>query len=312
MTLMQSMKGEIARALPNHITSDRFLRIVLTEIRKNPELEKADVFSFLGAVIQAAQLGLEPGSGLGHAYLVPFKNNKRGGILEVQFIPGYRGLIDLARRSGQIETISARIVRDSDTFEYEYGDAERIRHKPFEGPDDAAGRITHAYAIARLKGSSEPQREVLTRAQIDRVAKDTVPWREHFDEMARKTAVRRIVKYLPMSPELARALEADDSADEGTQENWRVFPDYEPAPPVHEPAKAHEAIATPTRAYQSQSETAADMENACHALVGAADRLRARGGDPDLILGKSMAAIIDSGSIDEILNTADILMEWKP
>ena len=103
------VKEQIALALPRHLTADRLARIALTEVRKTPALASCDQASFLGAIMQCAALGLEPGSALGHAYMIPFRNNKKN-ITEVQFIVGYRGMIDLARRSGQILSIEARTV----------------------------------------------------------------------------------------------------------------------------------------------------------------------------------------------------------
>lgn len=246
MDLLQSpaAKKQILTALPKHLTADRFARIAMTEVRKNPKLGECDPMSFLGAVIQCAQLGLEPGSGLGHAYLIPFWNS-RAKVSEVQFIPGYRGLIDLARRSGQIESITARVVHANDQFRYQYGDDERIEHMPYEGADEDAGPITHVYAIARLKGGGI-QREVMTRTQIERTrgrSKNNNPvWDTDFDEMARKTVVRRICKYLPLSPEMARAIEADDASAKGdTQENWNVLDaEYVPQPQMHDPDKIKE------------------------------------------------------------------------
>lgn len=115
-----SMKAQLAAALPKHIAPDRMIRIVTTEIRKTPALANCDMQSFIGAVVQCSQLGLEPGSALGHAYLLPFGNGKsKSGQPNVQLIVGYRGMIDLARRSGQIVSISARTVRESDKFHFE-------------------------------------------------------------------------------------------------------------------------------------------------------------------------------------------------
>ena len=109
-------------ALPKHMSSDRMARIVTTEIRKTPAVADANMQSFLGAVVQCFQLGLEPGGALGHAYLLPFGNGKaKDGKSNVQLIIGYKGMIDLARRSGQVISISAKAVREGDDFHYEYG-----------------------------------------------------------------------------------------------------------------------------------------------------------------------------------------------
>src|SRR5690606_28083055 len=127
-------RAEIARALPRHMDPDRMLRIAMTVVRQTPDLQKCTVPSVLGALMQAAQLGLEPGI-LGHCYLVPFRNG-RTGQHEVQFIIGYKGLIDLARRSGNIQSIAAHPVYENDLFEFEYGLNERLRHVPYYARED--------------------------------------------------------------------------------------------------------------------------------------------------------------------------------
>src|SRR5699024_349340 len=112
-----SMKEQLAAALPRHMTAERMIRIATTEIRKVPALGNCDTMSFVSAIVQCSQLGLEPGSALGHAYLLPFGNkNEKSGKKNVQLIIGYRGMIDLARRSGQIASLSARVVREGDEF----------------------------------------------------------------------------------------------------------------------------------------------------------------------------------------------------
>jgi recombination protein RecT len=312
--LLQRSQAQIMRALPRHVTPDRFSRIVLTEIRKNPELGLCDPMSLLGAIIQCAQLGLEPGSGLGHAYLIPFNNRKRN-VKEVQFIPGYRGLIDLARRSGQVETISARIVHEKDFFRFQYGDEEKIEHVPFEGAEEEAGRITHAYAVARLKGGGV-QREVMTRTQIDRVRDrkqgSNPVWDSDFDEMARKTVVRRIAKYLPLSPEVAAAIEKDDAHFKGEgQENWRVLDaDYEPKPAAHDPTKIA-ATSAAGSAPQSAAEVDADKRNAIAVFSQAVGAVKKRGGDPVQIIGLTINEVLLKDA-NTILHKSDILNEWRP
>ncbi len=315
-SLLERSKAQIARALPKHMSPDRLARIALTEIRKNPALGECDPLSFLGAVIQCAQLGLEPGSGLGHAYLIPFNNRKRG-TKEVQFIPGYRGLIDLARRSGQVETISARIVRERDVFEFQYGDDEKIIHVPFTGLEEDAGRITHAYAIARLKGGGL-QREVMTRVQLDAV-KDrgnaNPVWDSDFDEMARKTVVRRIAKYLPLSPELGAAIEQDDAGHKGEQENYRILDaDYEPRGPAHDPGKINQLREAAGREAQQETRAASDAEAKQHAIDAfekAVHKVREQGEKPETILGAPMVNVL-MGDANAIYNAADRLNDWGP
>lgn len=183
-----SMKGQIAAALPRHMAPDRMIRIITTEIRKTPALATCDMQSFIGAVVQCSQLGLEPGGALGHAYLLPFGNGKaKSGQSNVQLIIGYRGMIDLARRSGQIVSISARTVRDGDQFHYEYGLDETLKHVP---GDNESSPITHVYAVAKLKDGGV-QFEVMTFNQIEKVrgqskAGNNGPWQTHWEEMAKK------------------------------------------------------------------------------------------------------------------------------
>ena len=207
--------------------ANRLARIATTEIRKIPKLAQCDQTSFLGAIMQCAQLGLEPGSALGHAYLIPFdKNQKINGewvtvATEVQFIIGYRGMIDLARRSGQIVSISARTVYENDNFTYEFGLHEDLKHIPTVGED--RGKMTFVYAVAKLKDGGL-QFEVMSKYEIDLIrAKSKAgakgPWAEYYEEMAKKTVIRRLFKYLPVSIEMTRAVIADESADAGINQN---------------------------------------------------------------------------------------------
>lgn len=226
------MKAQIQAALPKHMTPERMARIVTTEVRKNPGLVKCERNSFLGAVIQCAQLGLEPGNSLGHAYILPFdKREKVNGNwqtvrTDAQLIIGYRGMIDLARRSGQIVSISARTVRQGDDFSYQFGLQEDLVHKPAEGAQP--GPITHVYAVARLRDGGV-QFEVMSLSQVEAVreqskSKDNGPWKTHWEEMAKKTVIRRLFKYLPVSVEIQRAVTLDEAADAGLpQGNEYVF-----------------------------------------------------------------------------------------
>ncbi len=229
---LETYKGEITRALPKHMTADRMARIALTEFRKTPALMKCDPATLFGAVIQCSQLGLEPGGTMGHAYLIPFENRKRG-TTDVQFIIGYRGMLDLARRSGQIVSISAREVCANDQFNYRYGIDETIEHIPAEGQ---RGELTHVYSVAKLKDGGV-QFEVLSRAQIEDIRnasqgyktavkfnRTDSPWISHFTEMAKKTAIRRLFKYLPVSVEMQRAVGLDEAGEEGiSQDNGFVI-----------------------------------------------------------------------------------------
>lgn len=199
---------EIKRALPSHLNGDRMARIALTCFRTTPKLGECDPRSVFAAVIQASQLGLEPGI-MGQAYLIPYGKN-------CNLIPGYQGLIELARRSGKIVSLYAHVVREKDTFDYSLGVDKTLSHKPFHG--DNAGEIIGVYAVAKL-AEGGVEFEYMSRAQIDKIMRATQskgnsgPWKDHYEEMCRKTAVRRLFKWIPKSVELANAMALDDNAD---------------------------------------------------------------------------------------------------
>lgn len=220
------MKQQMALAMPKHMTADRMMRIALTEVRKVPALGRCNIESFMGAIMQCAQLGLEPGSALGHAYLLPFGNGKaKDGKSNCQLIIGYRGMIDLARRSGQIVSLTARTVHENDAFKYEFGLEETMHHVPADGD---RGKMTHVYAVAKLKGGGV-QFDVMSRADVDKVrstskAGTNGPWVTHFEEMAKKTVIRRLFKYLPVSIEIQQAVTLDERAEAGIdQDNASVL-----------------------------------------------------------------------------------------
>jgi len=214
--LLQKMKPQLALCLPKHMSAERVCRIALTEFRKTPLLMECDPMSFIAAVMVASQLGLEIGI-LGAAYLVPFKNAKKG-IVECNFIPGYRGLIDLARRSGNIISISAEIVYEKEFFEYEKGLNEKLVHKPVL---TEKGKMIGVYAVAKLRDGGA-QFHVMSKLEIDEVkAKAKAqfgPWVSHYNEMAQKTAIRRLFKWLPSSVEMQRAAALDEHSEIGIQD----------------------------------------------------------------------------------------------
>lgn len=218
MLVSDNFKRQMSLALPKSLTADRLTRIVLTEFRHTPALLKCERESLFGAVLQCAALGLEPGSALGHCYLLPYGKT-------CQLIIGYRGMIDLARRSGQIVSLCAYCVHEQDDFHYELGLHPDVRHVP--APLADRGPVTFVYAVAVLKDGGV-QFEVLSRAEIEAVRKssragDRGPWVDHWEEMAKKTVIRRLFKYLPVSIEAARATEIDEKSDRGeavTEQDW--------------------------------------------------------------------------------------------
>lgn len=207
--LIEAAKPRLTAVIPKHLSAERLIRVTLACIARNPALQRCKPMSLLNALMQAAQLGLEPTGVLGSAYLVPFKE-------DVQLIVGYRGLIDLARRSGQIESIEAHVVHEHDRFLCQYGLEPRLEHEPCWNGDP--GPPLAVYAVAKLKDGGR-QVEVMTMANIEHVRRSSKverpdsPWRNHWDEMARKSVVRRLCKYLPLSPEMADAIEIDDEVE---------------------------------------------------------------------------------------------------
>jgi len=226
--LLDRMKGQLELALPRHIDLNRMIRIILTTVQRNPKLLECTRDSLLGCIVQCAQLGLEPDGLLGHVYLIPFNvsrkiNGQWKKSLECTLIIGYKGLLKLARQSGEISSISARTVYKKDKFEWEYGLVEKLVHVPSDEEDP--GPMTHAYAIFRLKDGSH-HFDVMTANEVNRIRdnsqgykfdKDSSPWTLYYGEMAKKTALRRAAKMSPASIEdkTARAVALDERADAG-------------------------------------------------------------------------------------------------
>jgi recombination protein RecT len=220
--VLERMKPQIQLALPKHVSPDRMLRIILTTVQRTPKLLECTRESMLGCIVSCAQLGLEPDGLLGHAYLIPFFNGREN-RLECQLIVGYKGLLKLARQSGEIASISARVVHEKDDFEFEYGLAEKLRHVP--SMDEDPGKPVYAYAIFRLKDGSH-HFDVMSAREIQAIRKrsksgNNGPWVTDEEEMWKKTVLRRASKMSPASIEdrMARAITLDERADAGLPQN---------------------------------------------------------------------------------------------
>lgn len=227
---MPSLKAVAAR----HMDPERLFRLVVANVSRTPALRECTIDSIFRSTLQAAELGLEPGSATGEGYLVPYRNNKAQ-VMECQFIPGYRGLISLAFRSGHVKNVRSHAVFKGDSFEFELGLEPKLRHIPnSEVERDTGAGLTHAYCIVDLKDGGILY-DVMTRKEIDRIrgmskSSDKGPWVDHYVEQARKTVVRRTLKYAPMSVELARAIAVDDHSD-GFSEAFDVeFSDIDDGP----------------------------------------------------------------------------------
>lgn len=211
--LLDEYRGQIARALPTGTSGiERFVRIVRTELQREPKLHAADGHSFLGAVLTMASLGLEPGPALGQAWLLPFKNTKAKRT-DVQLIIGYRGYTLLAIRSGLVSAIDSEVIYAKDAFMFRKGSEQAIEHNwPLEGE---RGDLVGAWAMAEMATGAK-RFEVLRKPDIERRrqssrARDQGPWVTDYPQMARKSAVRALTTQLPLSVEMAAAERADEA-----------------------------------------------------------------------------------------------------
>lgn len=218
--LIRTMEPEIKKALPSVITPERFTRMVFTALSSNKKLQACTPESFLGAMMQAAQLGVEPNTPIGQAYLIPYGN-------QVQFQLGYKGLIDLAYRSGEVQSIQAHEVHENDTFEYELGLNPKLKHVPAMKD---RGQVILYYAVIKLKNGGEGF-EVMSREDVDQFARaksktyKNGPWQTDFDEMAKKTVLKKVLKYAPLKSDFAKQVKEDETIKTSISENMTDLPD---------------------------------------------------------------------------------------
>lgn len=221
---VKAMEGEIKKALPSVITPERFTRMVLSAISTTPKLAECTPQSFLGAMMTAAQLGVEPNTALGQAYIIPFRNH---GVMEASFQLGYKGLIDLAYRSGEVSIIQAQTVFEHDEFSYELGLDPKLKHVP--APKDRGEAIAY-YAIFKTKDGGYGF-EVMSmddvRAHAKKYSKTygNGPWQTNFDEMAKKTVLKRVLKYAPLKSDFVRGVTADETTKTSIDSDMYAVPD---------------------------------------------------------------------------------------
>lgn len=210
--MVKALEPEIKRALPTVLTPERFTRMALSALNNTPRLSECTPMSFIAALMNAAQLGLEPNTPLGQAYLIPYKNK---GILECQFQIGYRGMIDLAYRNERVQSIEAHTVYENDIFEYELGLNPRLVHKPsLETP----GAVRAFYAIFKLDNGGY-RFEVMNKNAVDAYAakyskaydSDFSPWKSNYEGMAKKTVIKQLLKYAPMKSDFQKAVCMDET-----------------------------------------------------------------------------------------------------
>ena len=213
--LIKTLEPEIRRALPSVISTERFTRMALSALNNNPQLAECTPMSFLAALMNAAQLGLEPNTPLGQAYLIPYKNKGR---LECQFQLGFKGMIDLIYRNENVQTIQAHCVHENDEFMYAFGLNPKLEHIPAVDETGSRGEVTHVYALYKLVNGGYGF-EVMSKTDIDRhaekysksFASDFSPWRTDYESMAKKTVIKRLLKYAPLRTDVIRAVNTDSS-----------------------------------------------------------------------------------------------------
>lgn len=210
--MIKTLEPEIKKALPSVITPERFTRMALSCLNTTPKLAECSQMSFLSALMNAAQLGLEPNTPTGQAYLIPFRNKGR---MECQFQVGYKGLLDLVYRNPDIQTVQAQCVYENDTFEYELGLEPRLVHKPALKD---RGEMLCVYALWKSQNGGFGF-EVMSKEDIDAHAKkfsqgfssSYSPWKTNYEEMAKKTVIKKCLKYAPIRSDFTRQISNDET-----------------------------------------------------------------------------------------------------
>lgn len=230
------MQQQLDAVLPKHLTGERMMQIIVNAIDRKPDIKECELSSVIGAIMQSSILGFKPVDSLGQVYFVPY-NDRKTGKKYLQMQIGYKGYIDLARRSGQIKMLYAHVVREGDHFKYEFGLEEKLEHIPGDNPD---GEITHVYAVAHYKDGGY-NFIVLTRSQIEKLrtrnpTQGAVPsqaWKTDYDKMAMAKAIKQLSTFMPLSDEMQSAVASDEGIVNLTEDTVSLdqdifYPDVEP------------------------------------------------------------------------------------
>lgn len=219
--LIERAAPALEKMQTKYLKPERLVKIALSSFARQPEILECSAHSILIAIMQATEVGLEFGSAKREAYLIPRRNNALGGVMEATFLPSYVGLITVARRSGEVVDIESRVVHEKDEFEPDYGEG-KLLHKPFRGL--ARGDVIAAWARAHWRDGYK-KFEVMWVDEIDAIRKNfshaqSKAWQDHYEEMAKKTVVRRLFKMLPKTDDFALA-EAMDAGEDDPAERFR-------------------------------------------------------------------------------------------
>ncbi|MFC3107431.1 recombinase RecT [Undibacterium arcticum] len=301
---MDKYKGQIALALPKHISADRMVRLAMTSFSQNATLQKCDMHSIFASVVIAAQLGLEIGVG-GQGYLVPYK--QRDNSYKATFVPGWQGLVDLVSRAGRA-TVWTGAVYQGDKFDWALGDNPFVKHQP-EGDADNWKQISHVYAIGRVNGSQYPVIEVWT---MDRVVRHLNKYNKvgashyaHKDDganmemYARKVALLQVLKYMPKSIEVVKAMDVANAVESGKPFTFDgevvVVQDED-----QQPAQDKPEVKMP-QSRSAAKETPADVSDVVSRSVSA---------NPGELLSGSQINLINSKMEADALGSADLFAKF--
>lgn len=213
--MIKAMTPEIKKALPSVLTVERFTRMAVSAMNNTPELAQCTPISVLAALMNAAQLGLEPNTPLGQAYLIPYKNK---GTYECQFQIGYKGYIDLAYRNEQMQTIQAQVVYENDQFDYELGLEPKLLHRPAYTD---RGEMVFFYGLFRTVNGgygfsvmAKPEMDAFAKKYSKAFASSYSPWKTSYEDMAKKTVIKQALKYAPIKTDLQKIVTLDESIKE--------------------------------------------------------------------------------------------------
>lgn len=215
--MVASQMKSISAALPRHMDPMRMMRVIVTAAEKNPKLFECTALSLQKCIVEVSQMGLEPDGVRGHAYLIPYYNNRESRY-ECSLQLGYKGMIELALRSGKVASVHAELVYEGEHFEWEEGTSAKLVHKPKLDLDDNA-KVLCAYAVATLFGGGSVHavlrlRDIEKRRAVSKTTRKDSPWHTHWEAMAKKSAIRALANVLPQSPELQRAAVVDEAREE--------------------------------------------------------------------------------------------------
>lgn len=208
---LMRMKPYLEQILPNEMSADRLIMSTVAELKSNTTLNACDPKSICGGILRIAQMGLEVGSMLGKVWLIP----KAG---EATIMLGYRGMLDLIRRSPDVFSIKSACVYENDLFEFEDGSTPYVKHKR-KWSD--RGELIGVFSILIMKNGYF-QFEMMSVEEVDAIrkispGKNSPAWANYYPEMAKKTVIRRLFKTAPSSIEITMALELDEKAEYGDQ-----------------------------------------------------------------------------------------------